>query len=86
MRPEAAPIVELKMSLVLRVRDKEKGPSAALASEIRRTMFSLLCPTGFLLLLFLVWRHNYLAYPKRCAEWTDFWLCQRCGEVSRQSS
>jgi hypothetical protein len=40
--------------------------------------------TGFLLLLFLVWRHNHLAYPRRFAKWNDSWLCERCGGVSSQ--
>jgi rubredoxin len=40
--------------------------------------------TGFLLLLFLVWRHNHLAYPGRYAKWNDSWLCERCGGVSSQ--
>jgi len=40
--------------------------------------------TGFLLALFVVWRHNHLAYPRRYAEWNDSWLCQRCGGVSSQ--
>jgi hypothetical protein len=40
--------------------------------------------SGFLISLFVVWRHNYWVYPRRHAEWNDSWLCQRCGWVSSQ--
>lgn len=40
---------------------------------------------GFVLSLFLIWRHNHLVYPKQHAEWNDSWLCQRCGGVSSQN-
>jgi lipid-A-disaccharide synthase-like uncharacterized protein len=40
--------------------------------------------TGFLFLLFLIWKHNHLVYPRQYAEWNDSWLCQRCGGVSSQ--
>lgn len=39
---------------------------------------------GFLVSLFVIWRHNHLVYPRQHAEWNDSWVCQRCGGVSAQ--
>jgi hypothetical protein len=46
--------------------------------------FGLITGAAFVLLLFLVWRHNHSTYPQRYAKWDRSLICQRCGNVSQQ--
>ena len=36
----------------------------------------------FLVLLFVVWRHNQVGYPRQLAEWQRSFVCHRCGAIS----
>src|SRR6266571_2491349 len=48
------------------------------------TLFAVIFAAVFVLLLFLVWRHNHSTYQERYAEWDRAFICQRCGAVSEQ--
>jgi hypothetical protein len=45
--------------------------------------FVLISVAVFVLLLFLVWKHNHSTYQRRFAEWDRSFFCQRCGTVSQ---
>ena len=49
------------------------------------TLFALISGSMFVLLLFVVWRHNHTTYQRRYAEWDDSFICPRCGAVSPQT-
>jgi hypothetical protein len=48
------------------------------------TFFTLISAAIFVVLLFLVWKHNHSTYQTRFAEWDRTFLCSRCGAVSEQ--
>jgi hypothetical protein len=56
--------------------------SSTKVSALPAVVGMFLVATGFLMSLFLIWRHNHLVYPGQHAEWNDSWLCTRCGGVS----
>jgi hypothetical protein len=56
------------------------GPASSLPVYIYAVVASFL----FLVLAFLIWRHNHRAYPVQYAEWEQSFLCMRCGAVSAQ--
>ena len=45
-------------------------------------MYVIVAPFVFLILAFLVWRHNHLRFPQEYARWDRSFICQRCGAVS----
>jgi hypothetical protein len=47
------------------------------------TAFGLIAGALFVLLMFLVFRHNHAIYQRRFAEWDNSFICQRCGAVSQ---
>jgi hypothetical protein len=49
------------------------------------TFYSLLASGIFVLLLFVVWRHNHSTYPTERAQWSRSFICERCGAVSEQA-
>jgi hypothetical protein len=50
-------------------------------SPLPLTTFTLISAAIFLLMMFLVWRHNRTSYTERNAEWDRSLICQRCGIV-----
>ena len=50
------------------------------------TAFGLIAGALFVLLMFLVSRHNNAIYQRRFAEWDNSFICQRCGAVSEHDS
>jgi hypothetical protein len=48
------------------------------------TAFGLSAGALFVVLMFLVFRHNHAIHHRRLAEWDNSFICQRCGAVSRQ--
>jgi len=58
--------------------------NAATVSSSALTLFALISGAIFVLLLFLVWRHNHSAYQRGFAEWNRSFVCERCGAVTRQ--
>jgi len=48
------------------------------------TAFGLISGAVFLLLLFVVWRHNHSNYQTQYAQWDKSFICERCGTVSQQ--
>ncbi len=60
--------------------------SASLVSALSVVMFGVMGTVVFLSLLFMIWRHNHLVYPRRYEKWERAFLCKRCGGVSYQPS
>jgi hypothetical protein len=58
--------------------------SSAKVSSLPAMVGMFIFAAGFLFFLLLIWRHNHLVYPRRFEEWSNSWLCQRCGGVSYQ--
>ena len=59
--------------------------SAPPVSTLPVKLYVFLAPLAFLFLTALVFRHNYLVYPRDFAAWDHSYLCQRCGSItSRQ--
>ena len=58
--------------------------NATTVSSAPLALFALISGAIFVLLLFLVWKHNHSTYQKRFAEWDRSFICSRCGAVSRQ--
>jgi hypothetical protein len=48
------------------------------------TAFSLISGAVFVLLLFVVWKHNHSNYQTQYAQWDNSFICERCGTVSQQ--
>jgi len=53
--------------------------NATTVSSAPLTLFVLMAGATFVLLLFLVWRHNHVAYRRQFAEWDRSYICARCG-------
>jgi hypothetical protein len=51
-------------------------------STLPMKMYVFVAPFVFLVLVFLVWRHNHLRFPREYAQWNRSFICQRCGAVS----
>jgi hypothetical protein len=49
------------------------------------TAFGLISGTVFVLLLFVVWKHNHSNYQTQYAQWDKSFICGRCGTVSKQA-
>ncbi len=47
------------------------------------TLFALVSAAIFIVLLFLVRRHNHSTYPRLHAQWDCSFICNRCGAVSQ---
>ena len=50
------------------------------------TLFGLIAAGIFVLLLYLVWKHNHSAYRLQYTDWDRSFVCQRCGTVTKQLS
>ncbi len=48
------------------------------------TAFGLISGAVFVLLLFVVWKHNHSNYQTQYAQWDKSFICERCGTVSQQ--
>jgi hypothetical protein len=48
--------------------------------------FGLIAAGIFVLLLYLVWKHNHSAYRLQYTDWDRSFVCQRCGTVTKQLS
>jgi hypothetical protein len=46
--------------------------------------FGLISGAVFVLLLFVVWKHNHSDYQAQYAQWDKSFICERCGTVSQQ--
>jgi hypothetical protein len=58
--------------------------NATTVSSAPLTLFALISSAVFVLLLFLIWKHNHSTYQKRFAEWDRSFICARCGAISPQ--
>jgi uncharacterized membrane protein YbhN (UPF0104 family) len=58
--------------------------NATTVSSAPLTAFGLISGAVFVLLVFLVWKHNHSTFRKQFAEWDTSFICQRCGAVSLQ--
>src|ERR1700682_2509641 len=67
--------------LVFYVNTVSTNSSTVLSSPL--TAFVLISGAAFVLLLFLVRRHNHSTYPQRYAKWDHSFICQRCGNVGQ---
>lgn len=56
-------------------------PVSAWPVEIYAVLFS----GAFVVLSYLVWKHNHSTYRRQYAQWSRSFICQRCGDVSQQS-
>lgn len=57
--------------------------NATTVSSAPLTAFALISSSMFVLLLFVVWRHNHSTYSREYAEWSRSYVCERCGTVSQ---
>ena len=57
-------------------------PVSVLPVEIYAVMFAPL----LVLFAWLFWRHNHAAYRRQYNQWNRSFVCQRCGNVSEQTS
>ena len=48
------------------------------------TAFGLISGAVFVLLLFVVWKHNHSNYQTQYSQWDKSFICERCGTVSQQ--
>jgi hypothetical protein len=48
------------------------------------TAFGLISGAVFVLLMFVVWKHNHSNYQTQYAQWDKSFICERCGTVSQQ--
>ena len=55
--------------------------NATTVSSAPLIFFALISGGIFVLLVFLVWRHNHGTYQREFAEWDRSYVCQRCGAV-----
>ena len=60
--------------------------NATTVSSAPLTALGLISGAVFVLLLFVVWKHNHSTYQRRFAEWDSSFICQRCGVASLQTS
>jgi hypothetical protein len=51
-------------------------------STLPMKIYVFLAPIVFLLLVFLIWRHNHLRFPQEYTRWNRSFICHRCGAVS----
>jgi hypothetical protein len=56
--------------------------NSSTVSSTPLTFFVLISAASFVLLLFLVWKHNHSTYQRQFAEWDRSFTCQHCGTVS----
>jgi hypothetical protein len=54
-------------------------------STLPLKLYVFVAPVVFLGLVFIVWRHNHLRFPKEYARWERAFICQRCGAVSQHN-
>src|SRR5437660_4284949 len=52
--------------------------NATTVSSAPLTLFALISGVIFVLLLFLVWRHNHSSYQTQYAQWDKSFICERC--------
>jgi hypothetical protein len=57
--------------------------SSSPVSGVPPVVFGAIGLCAFVVLLFSVWRHNHLVYPRQRAEWDRSFVCQQCGAVSQ---
>src|SRR5208283_88733 len=55
-------------------------------SSLALTFFALMAAAIFLLMMFLVRRHNRTAYAEGYAEWDRSFICQCCGGLGEQKN
>ena len=58
--------------------------SAGKASSLPVVIYAVVVSGLFLILGFVIWRHNHRVYRVQYAEWERSFLCMRCGAVSAQ--
>ena len=56
--------------------------NSSTVSSTPLTFFVLISAASFVLLSFLVWKHNHSTYQRQFAEWDRSFICQHCGTVS----
>jgi hypothetical protein len=59
--------------------------NATIVSSAPLTAFGLVSGAVFVLLLFVVWKHNHSNYQTQYAQWDKSFICERCGTVSQQA-
>ena len=59
--------------------------NATTVSSAPLTAFGLISGAVFVLLLFVVWKHNHSNYQTQYAQWDKSFICERCGTVSQQA-
>jgi hypothetical protein len=67
--------------LVFYINTVTRNATTVLSSPL--TLFALISGAIFVLLQFLVWRHNHSTYQRRYAEWDGSFVCQRCGSAGQ---
>jgi hypothetical protein len=69
---------------VVYVRSVMSGPAPA--SSLPVTLYAVLAPSAFIVLVALFWRHNHSTYRRLYAEWDRSFICQQCGSLSQHST
>jgi hypothetical protein len=69
------------VALVVYVRSVMSHPGPA--SSLPVTVYAVIFPVVFVVLLTAIWRHNHSTYSREYAEWSRSFVCERCGTVSQ---
>lgn len=66
-----------------RLRAFSDVASWARVSTLPVTLYAIIFPVVFAVLLAMIWRHNHSAYQRQYADWDHSFICQQCGMVSQ---
>jgi hypothetical protein len=69
------------IALVVYVRSVMSGPVPA--SSLPVTLYAILAPAAFISIVAVFWKHNHSTYQRQYAQWSQSFICERCGTVSQ---
>jgi len=69
------------IALVVYVRSVMSGPVPA--SSLPVTLYAILAPAAFISIVAVFWNHNHSTYQRQYAQWSQSFICERCGTVSQ---
>jgi hypothetical protein len=69
------------VALVVYVRSVMSGPAPV--SSLPVTLYAVLAPAAFISIVAVFWKHNHSTYQRQYAQWSQSFICERCGTVSQ---
>ena len=69
------------IALVVYVRSVMSGPAPA--SSLPVSLYAILAPAAFIFIVAVFWKHNHSTYQRQYAQWSQSFICERCGTVSQ---